>query len=120
MTHSKTDTHGVSNFKYLPSIATNVVLSFCQLTSLGLDRNADFGTAEEFTNVTTLSGLSHYLANKRDNTIINQIVKYYMTNDTRNKTTLYQQPINGANWGNSYFPKPHEQIKRVVTASFIQ
>ena len=120
VTHSKTDTHGVSNYKYLPSIATNVVLSFCQLTSLGLDPNADFRTMEEFTNVTTLSGSSYYLANKRDNTKMNQIVKYYMTNDTRNTTTLYQQPINGAKWENSDLPEPHAQIERVVTASFIQ
>ena len=89
VTHSKTDTHGVSNYKYLPSIATNVVLSFCSLTSLQLDPNADFRTVEKFTNVTTLSGSSYYLANKRDNTVMNQIVKYYTTSDTCNKTTLY-------------------------------
>ena len=118
--HLKTDTHGVSNYKYLPSIATNVVLSFCQFSSLGLDPNADFGTVEEFTNVTTLSGSSYYLANKRDNTKMNQIVKSYMTHDIRNTNTLYQQPLNGTNWDISDLPQPHAQIERVVTASFIQ
>ena len=120
VTHSQTDTHGVSNCKYLPSIATNVVLSFCRLTSLRLDPNADFGTVKEFTNVTTLSGSSYYLANKRDNTVMNQIVKYYTTKGTINKTTLYQQPTIRSNCENTYLPQPHGQIERVFTASFIQ
>ena len=63
-THSKTDTHGVLNYKYLPSIATNVVLSLCCPRTLRLDSKSDFRTVKEYTNVTTLSGSSYYLAKK--------------------------------------------------------
>ena len=120
VTHSQTDTHGVSNYKYIPSITTNVVLSLCTLTPLGMDPNADFGTVLEFTNVTTLSGSSYYLAKKRDNKIMNQIVKHYTTNGTYNKTTEYQQPIIRSNCGNSNLTQPHGHIERVFRASFKQ
>ena len=51
---------------------------------------------------------------------MNQIVKYYTTNDTCNKTMLYQQPSIHSNCENSYILQPHAQIERVFTASFVQ
>ena len=55
-THSKTDTHGVANYEYLPSIATNIVLSFCCLTTLGLNPKSNYDSVQAFSNITTLSG----------------------------------------------------------------
>ena len=108
------------NYKYLPSIATNVVLSFCCSRTLRLDSNADFGTMKEYTNVTTLSGSSCYLANKRDNLVMNQIVKYYTTNDKSHNTTLRHDHSTGFTGGNISLTLPQAQIKRVLTASFLQ
>ena len=119
-THSKIDTHGVSNYKYLPSIATNVVLSLCCQTTLKLDPNADFGTVKEYTNVSTLSGSSYYLTNKRDNIVMNQTIKYYKTNDKSHNTTLHHKHSTGSTGKNSFLTLPQAQIKHVLTASFIQ
>ena len=46
--HSKTDTHGVASYEYLPSIATNIALTFCCLTNLGLNPKSDFDSVKAF------------------------------------------------------------------------
>ena len=77
--YSKTDTHGVSSYEYLPLIATNIALPFCCLTNLGLNQKSDSDLVKAFSNITTLSGSTYYLANKRVNTDMNRIIKYYQT-----------------------------------------
>jgi len=118
--HSKTDTRGVSNYKDLPPIATNVVLSLCCQTTLGLDPTSDFGSMKEYSNITTLSGSSYYLTNKRNNTDMNRIIKYYNTNDMSRNSNLDRKNSINRTGRDSFLGLPQAQIKRVLTASFMK
>ena len=51
---------------------------------------------------------------------MNRIIKYYTTNDMSHKTMLYHKPSIGSTGGNYFLTLPQAQIKRVLTASFIQ
>ena len=116
--HSKTDTHGVASYEYLPSIATNIALPLCCLTNLGLNPKSDFGLVKAFLNITTLSGSTYYLANKQDNIDMNRIIKYYQTSALSRNLNIHA--INSSiGFGHDMFlGMPQAQVKRVFTATF--
>ena len=129
--HSKTDTHGVASYEYLPSIATNIALPFCCLTTLGLNPNSNFDSVKAFSNITTLSGSTYYLANKQDNTDMNRIVQSYHTSTstpalnthTMNSSSMLNiHTINSSiGFGHDMFlGMPQAQVERVFTASFLE
>ena len=129
--HSKTDTHGVASYKYLPSIATNIALPFCCLTTLELNPNSDFDSVKPFSNITTLSGSTYYLAYKQDNTDINEIVQSYNKNTstlTLNTQVLNSPRIMNIHTINSsigfgrdmFLGMPQAQVERMFTASFME
>ena len=116
----KTDTHGVPNNMHMSSIATNVVLSLCCQTTLKLDPSSDLGSVKAFSNVTTLSGSSYYLYNKRDNTDMNRIIKYYMTSDTSHNSRLHRTSSTDRNGKDMFLDMPQAQIERVFQGSFLK
>ena len=119
-THRKTDTHGVINNKYVPSIATNVVLSLSCLTTLGLDPTSDYGSIKAYSNVTTLSGSTYYLTNKRDNTDMNRIIKHYVTCDTSQNSNIHKTRFTDSIGRDSFLDFPQALIKRVFMATFLK
>ena len=81
--HQRINTHGVSKVPLgggLPVIAPTVILSPCFLTNLTLDAKSDFGSLCATLTIVTLSGSTNYLTNKRDNTKMNSIIRFYTTN----------------------------------------
>ena len=119
-TDQKTDTHGVPNNKYMSSIATNVVLSLCCCKTLGLDPTSDLGSVKAFSNVTTLSGSTYYLTKKRDNTDMNRIIKYYMTNDTSHNSNRHRTNSTDKNGRDMFLDFPKAQIEKVFMGSFLK
>ena len=118
--HSKTDTHGVASYEYLPSIATNIALPFCCVTTLGLHPKSKFDSVNEFSNITTLSGSTYYLANKRDNTEMNRIIKYYQKGTSIQDVNIHTINSSTGFTRDMFLRMPQAQVERVFTATFLE
>ena len=118
--HSKTDTHGVASYKYLPSIATNIALPFCCVTTLGLHPKSKFDSVNEFSNITTLSGSTYYLANKRDNTEMNRIIKYYQKGTSTQDVNIHTINSSTGFARDMFLQMPQAQVERVFTATYLE
>ena len=118
--HSKTDTHGVASYKYLPSIVINIALPLCSLTTLGLNPKSDFDSVKAFSNIKTLSGSTYYLANKRDNTDMNRIIKYYQTSASSLNLNIHTINSSIGFSHDMFLDMPQAQVKRVFTPPFFE
>ena len=115
--NSKTDTHGVASYEYLPSIATNIALPLCCVTTLGLYTKSDFDSVKEFSNITTLSGSTYYLAIKWLSTDMNRIIKYYQTSASSRNLNIHTINFSIGFGRDMFLGMPQAQVERVFTAT---